>query len=67
MNGLGRPSVRAVFYTHKNSEQSLDQELNSVEAHKEARTARLRSAYDWATRGYDAYTKLIWALRGLLL
>ena len=44
MNGLGRPSVRAVFYTHKNSEQSLDQELNSVEAHKEARTARLRSA-----------------------
>ena len=44
MNGLGRPSVRAVFYTHKSSEQSLDQELNSVEAHKEASTARLRSA-----------------------
>jgi len=44
MNGLGRPSVRAVFYKHKNSEQSLDQELNSVEAHKEASTARLRSA-----------------------
>jgi len=30
MNGLGRPSVRAVIYTRKSSEEGLDQEFNSV-------------------------------------
>ena len=36
MNGLGRPSVRAVVYTRKSSEEGLDQEFNSLDAQYEA-------------------------------
>ena len=39
MNGLGRPSVRAVVYTRKSSEEGLDQEFNSLDAQYEACTA----------------------------
>ena len=31
MNGLGRPSVRAVVYTRKSSEEGLEQEFNSLD------------------------------------
>ena len=41
MNGLGRPSVRAVVYTRKSSEEGLDQEFNSLDAQYEACTATL--------------------------
>ncbi len=30
MNGLGRPSVRAVVYTRKSSEEGLDQEPHNA-------------------------------------
>ena len=43
MNGLGRPSVRAVVYTRKSSEEGLDQEFNSLDAQYEACTAYIAS------------------------
>ena len=43
MNGLGRPSVRAVVYTRKSSEEGLDQEFNSLYAQYEACTAYIAS------------------------
>ena len=43
MNGLGRPSVRAVAYTRKSSEEGLDQEFNSLDAQYEACTAYIAS------------------------
>ena len=43
MNGLGRPSVRAVVYTRKSSEEGLDQEFNSLDAQYEACTAYISS------------------------
>ena len=45
MNGLGRPSVRAVVYTRKSSEEGLDQEFNSLDAQYEACTAYI--ALSW--------------------
>ena len=43
MNGLGRPSVRAVVYTRKSSEEGLDQEFNSLDAQYEACAAYIAS------------------------
>ena len=43
MNGLGRPSVRAVVYTRKSSEEGLEQEFNSLDAQYEACTAYISS------------------------
>ena len=43
MNGLGRPSVRAVVYSRKSSEEGLDQEFNSLDAQYEACTAYIAS------------------------
>jgi len=43
MNGLGRPSVRAVVYTRKNSEEGLEQEFNSLDAQYQACTAYITS------------------------
>ena len=43
MNGLGRPSVRAVVYTRKSSEDGLDQEFNSLDAQYEACNAYIAS------------------------
>jgi len=43
VNGLGRPSVRAVVYTRKSSEEGLDQEFNSLDAQYEACTAYIAS------------------------
>ena len=43
MNGLGRPSVRAVVYTRKSSEEGLDQAFNSLDAQYEACTAYIAS------------------------
>ncbi len=43
MNGLGRPSVRAVVYTRKSSGEGLDQEFNSLDAQYEACTAYIAS------------------------
>lgn len=43
MNGQGRPSVRAVVYTRKSSEEGLDQEFNSLDAQYEACTAYIAS------------------------
>ena len=43
MNGLGCPSVRAVVYTRKSSEEGLDQEFNSLDAQYEACTAYIAS------------------------
>ena len=43
MNGLGRPSVRAVVYTRKSSEEGLDQEFNSLDAQYDACTSYIAS------------------------
>jgi site-specific DNA recombinase len=43
MNGLGKPSVRAVVYTRKSSEEGFDQEFNSLDAQYEACTAYIAS------------------------
>ena len=43
MNGLGRPSVRAVVYTRKSSEEGLEQEFNSLDAQYEHRRRSLLS------------------------
>ena len=43
MNRLGRPSVRAVVYTRKSSEEGLDQEFNSLDAQYEACTPYIAS------------------------
>ena len=43
MNGLGKPSVRAVVYTRKSSEEGLDQEFNSLDAQYDACTAYIAS------------------------
>ena len=43
MNRLGRPSVRAVVYTRKSSEDGLDQEFNSLDVQYEASAAYIAS------------------------
>ena len=43
MNRLGKPSVRAVVYTRKSSEEGLDQEFNSLDAQYDACTSYIAS------------------------
>jgi hypothetical protein len=43
LNGLGKPSVRAVVYTRKSSEEGLDQEFNSLDAQYDACTSYIAS------------------------